>query len=624
MVLIQNAIVPILTGIIFCLCSLGIGAALVGSIFQRKRPGLVESFSIGTIFVALVTMLLGTAGLIGAVHRPFILLVFLVISLIGWIKFTPRVKLDIKALANITGVSLGLLIVVGVILRMINMPLYPPNSWDECSCHIPNVLHMIETGYDLYYPVVLYSNTPRNADMLFFWAAAWSPESSVHFTSFAAFIFILIATARIGSVVFSPKVGLLGALLLGTFGHIQWHAVTAYHDIWVVLYITAAIMVLVENHKNHDPKNLVIAGIILGGAAGTKYTALPALLALPIAYFLLHKFDKTVTSPVQVKHFWFAALAALLVASPWYIRNMIWFVSPFFPVFSSVFPVENGLYGSYAAENQVDAREMLYPFTMQAAIESGRLARVILKQSITLGGIYIGIIFWRRSLFLRFAALFGVLVVSFWLIGMGGIFYSRYYLFLAPITAIVLAYLLSEVYTRLRGLNSNRSVTVALWVLLLLYVGLIGNMIDEGPAPLHPDAQDIWLSGKIKSYDLITTANEVISTDEIAVNIMAEDARLYADFTLLGGTDVGRASHPALAEHTDSARELAEFLFVTYNASWLIVNEKRLDSDEEHPLVRVELPLDDPEFSEFFVEEARMEDGVVYRIEVSLILNGES
>jgi hypothetical protein len=123
----------------------------------------------------------------------------------------------------------------------------------------------------------------------------------------------------------------------------------------------------------------------------------------------------------------------------------------------------------------------------------------------------------------------------------------------------------------------------------------------------------------VASYDLIEAANAAIPKTSVAAGIFCGDARLYADFPLVGGEDQGLANHRILADSSTSALQLSELLRERYNASFLVVNEERLRGDEgkKYPQIYALLESPSTEFGRVFREITRIGSGVIYYIENS-------
>jgi hypothetical protein len=432
--------------------------------------------------------------------------------------------------------------------------------------------------------------------------------------NYFAYIILLLATVRMGTLVFSRKVGWLAALMLGAVGYIQSLAVHSKTDIWIVIYLFLVLLNGAEGLKKGDGRRLLLVGVYLGAAAGIKYTALSAIMTLFVALLALRFWRMPTFKPVLARYYVWAAVIAVLLASPWYIRNIIWFHNPFFPFFSSIFPPGGGTYGYYGPESAIDPRAMLARWTFGFRASHGPLLVPFLKFWIVWGAIPVGLLFWRSSPFSRLAVVWAFLDMLYWVVGQGGILVERYSMQLAPLTTLVAAHLVAFIYSWLARKPGRHWLQGAMWVLLILSIGIFGVKVDWGPVGFTPEKQADLLSHYLRSYDLMVAANEVIPQDGVAIGIICEDGRLYARFTLRGANDAGWANHEVLNRHNRTAEEFARFITERYNAHWLVVNEALLNNPKITAMYRVKLPVEDPMFSQYFIEERRIPIGVIYRV----------
>jgi hypothetical protein len=218
---------------------------------------------------------------------------------------------------------------------------------------------------------------------------------------------------------------------------------------------------------------------------------------------------------------------------------------------------------------------------------------------------------------MRIAVTWTLLTWAYWMIIGGGIIYTSFYLYLAPVTALAVAHLAGKIYTFPPGDHRGRFARILLWILLIGWVGIITTRGDQVSPPLTSSAQKEFLSRNVKSYDLIEEANIAIPKTSVAAGLFCSDARLYADFPLVGGGDQGLANHRIIADSSTSALQLADLLRERYNSSFLVVNEERLKGDEGREYPQILRLLESPEFGLVFREITRIGTGAIYYIEPS-------
>jgi hypothetical protein len=104
-------------------------------------------------------------------------------------------------------------------------------------------------------------------------------------------------------------------------------AAWAYTDLALAFYSAAALYLLWRYRDSKEKRLLILNGILCGLAMGVKYTSfiLPIMVVGWLAWIYRRRLIEWFLPTVQF------SVAALLVASPWYIRNWIWMGNPFYP-----------------------------------------------------------------------------------------------------------------------------------------------------------------------------------------------------------------------------------------------------------------------------------------------------
>jgi 4-amino-4-deoxy-L-arabinose transferase-like glycosyltransferase len=180
--------------------------------------------------------------------------------------------------------------------------------------------------------------------------------------------------------IFSSTGALLGGFLFLSLPVIVKLSITVYVDLGLIFFSTAALLQLMRwAETGFRPKHIVIAGIFTGLCLGTKPNGLLSFLFLVSAVPFLYRLgaennfarcdDKR--RPISTISLflrtlgWCAAFAlmALIVYSPWMVRNYAWTGNPVYPMAQSLFSSNatlnrgeiavggDGIEGSEAAEN---------------------------------------------------------------------------------------------------------------------------------------------------------------------------------------------------------------------------------------------------------------------------------
>lgn len=243
---------------------------------------------------------------------------------------------------------LALLIVSTIILSWV-----PPVSRDALTHHLAVPKLYVEHGGIYEIPAIIFSYYPMNLDLLYVIPLYFGNDIV---PKFIHFMFALL-TAWLIYAYLVKRLGALwaffGAIFFLSLPIIVKLSITAYVDLGLVFFSTAALIGLIKWIENRfQVKFLILSAICCGLALGTKYNGLIALFILTV--FIPFVFisdakkkikvsdsgDKSPLIKIQLKAVGLGAIfifIALLVFSPWMIRNYIWRANPIYPLYDQIF-----------------------------------------------------------------------------------------------------------------------------------------------------------------------------------------------------------------------------------------------------------------------------------------------
>ena len=247
-----------------------------------------------------------------------------------------------------------------LIASILVMAAVPPVSRDALTHHLAVPKLWLESGSMSEIPAVVFSYYPMNLDLLYLIPLYLGNDiipKYIHFafallTAWLIFVFLKDRTAK-------THYGLLGALLFLSLPVILKLSITVYVDLGLIFFSTAALLHVLKWAANgNQTRHLLIAGLFCGLGLGTKYNGLISFFLLtcliPVLYLRTNlQPDDTVEGPANSNHrqkntagmnslraFQAAALfvsIALLVFSPWMIRNFRWTGNPIYPLYQNAF-----------------------------------------------------------------------------------------------------------------------------------------------------------------------------------------------------------------------------------------------------------------------------------------------
>ncbi|MGD8332873.1 MAG: phospholipid carrier-dependent glycosyltransferase, partial [Desulfobacterales bacterium] len=252
----------------------------------------------------------------------------------------------------------GLLVLL--IASIVVLAAVPPVSRDALTHHLAVPKLYLQYGGLVEIPEIQFSYFPMNLDLLYLLPLYFGNDilpKYIHFifglmTAWLIYTYLRDRTGQNGY-------GLMGALLFLSLPVIIKLSITVYVDLGLVFFSTAALLSLLKwAASGFKLRYLLIGAIACGLALGTKYNGLVTFFLLvcftPIIYLRGRSYHlaNSGSQParderqrgsalmISVRAIGMTALfagVALLVFSPWMLRNYHWTGNPIYPLYKGVF-----------------------------------------------------------------------------------------------------------------------------------------------------------------------------------------------------------------------------------------------------------------------------------------------
>ena len=250
---------------------------------------------------------------------------------------SPKTKTFLKT------VLLGLLFVL--IVSVLILSWVPPVSRDALIHHLALPKLYLKHGGIFEIPFMDFSYYPMNLDLLYLIPLYFGNDiipKFIHF-SFALLVAWLVyfyLRRRINQVY-----AMIGAVFFLSIPIIVKLSITVYVDLGLIFFSTASLLLMFKwIESRFSLKYLIFSAVFCGLALGTKYNGLIVLflLTLFVAYVRSrHTGDKETGFVKVLGSGIFFGLVALLIFSPWMIRNYHWTGNPVFPLYDNWFNPQN-------------------------------------------------------------------------------------------------------------------------------------------------------------------------------------------------------------------------------------------------------------------------------------------
>jgi hypothetical protein len=328
--------------VVWLVACYGIGR-LVLRAFVRDHSifEVVSSVALGMGIISVLMLLLGLAG---AINRPVAIAILLVgVALAIW-NLKNRENASPPKLAGASWLLLVLAPFLGVAMTGALVPpglLWgdEPNGYDVVEYHleVPREWYEAKRITPLQHNV--FSYFPFNVEMQYLLAMEieGGPWNGMYLAQLMHVAMIALGVGAVYGVVKEvsgdPMIACAGAIIAGTTPWMSWLAPVAYNEGALVLFgALAAGWMLKAMRDSAGSQAALIAGVFAGLACGVKLTAIPVVaIALPVALLAAKWSGQNLRRGIV-----FSAIA-IMVCSPWLIRNVAWAHNPVFPEGMSLF-----------------------------------------------------------------------------------------------------------------------------------------------------------------------------------------------------------------------------------------------------------------------------------------------
>ena len=334
---IGNAILDVLLSLCIVLLGTALGRRLthlLGISFTSPGEELILVAGVGLGALSFLTLALGLAGLLYrwvfyGVSAVLVLVLFPdIMASCRTIWACRRVRRPPRLLAFYLVITLSLAFLVA---------LTPPIDWDGLFYHLtgPKLYigqHRIVPGID-----IPHLNFPSLMEMLYLYGMLLKGDVAAKLVHFWYALLLTGLVYRLARRHLAPKVAWPSVAIFASMPMIPVLAGWAYNDIALAFYQLAAVYTLCNWFDDRRRQWLLLSAAMCGLAMGLKYTSFvcPLTLAALIVWRLAIR--ERARPGVVVKTLLAFGAVALLVASPWYVKNYFFTGNPFYPFAYSVF-----------------------------------------------------------------------------------------------------------------------------------------------------------------------------------------------------------------------------------------------------------------------------------------------
>ena len=298
--------------------------------FATQAENLTFSFFLGTGVVALVVLFIGLLGLLRGWAMIGLLILCLALSARDVPELIQNLKQAFRTAFATSQSRIVSYVFIAFIALLILRALTPPHTADELIYHLPVPQQFVEAGR--VFPS--YDNSLGNVPFLIhmIYIVCLMAGSDIAAKLFSLFIAITTAISLYAfcNRYLSRRVGVISLFAFFAAGMIVEVAVSARIDVSLAGMLFACTFAMINYLTTRVRAWLWLSAVLGGFSMSIKHTAALWIFFVGVLYLIETIRSRESAVKILIRGVLYT-LIALAVASPWYIKNAVWFHNPIYP-----------------------------------------------------------------------------------------------------------------------------------------------------------------------------------------------------------------------------------------------------------------------------------------------------
>lgn len=356
----------------------------------------------------------------------------------------------------------------------------------------------------------------------------------------------------------------------------------AYVDLANTFFWLLTAIAFIHWSEERNRQWLLLLGFSMGAAYGCKYTSLLLFLVIPLGILFELRRRKNISGKEALVSLAIPMLTGILLAAPWWLRNVMLTGNPFFPFLWNLFPTQStqwdanraGLY-SMMLEGFGGSHKTLVDY-LSAPI------KVFINAKINNPDLYDGqlgffyllglpVIFYVRKLPRQIFYLLGLVVfyMAYWAVSSQQ---ARFLLVILPGLSLFAGYMLQLLLEQTREGSVSASVSGKSKLTYTIYMGMIllavGFNLTNTLKIFHQEGyldyvlgkvtKEQYLGQKLDYYGMYSFINERLPKDAHLFMVMTGNQGYYLERQYFSDAVFEAATMKKLLAETDTAAEVAQ------------------------------------------------------------------
>ena len=297
-----------------------------------ERVALAGGLGLGALSYGFLAL-----GLVGLLRPVFIWMMLGLAAILAWPqarRWPARWRENWPALRALGFFErLGITLIIAMLAMVLVRGLAPVTDYDGLAYHLVVPRDYVRAGRIFPYPGEAHFNFPLAVDLLYIPAVSLGLESAAKLIHLGFGVLLGLGVYTLAERLLKSRRGAWLALLafattpvIGTVGGY------AHTDLGWALFEFLVAYTLLCWIAEEERGWLALAGIFAGLGLGSKYLGLPVLGVLGLVLLIQRGLAARRPWRQVIGEGLLFGLAALAVASPWYLKNWLWLGNPFYPL----------------------------------------------------------------------------------------------------------------------------------------------------------------------------------------------------------------------------------------------------------------------------------------------------
>lgn len=307
--------------------------------------------------LGLICHLMFFIGMAGGLYRNVIIIVILFLTVFLFNEIKGIVKDVIQLTKNISFSNLKKPFVIYLIMLLLFLlgtlnfisSSAPPTAADTLAYHLAAPKIFIQNHRIEFIPYYQFG-FPLTYEMVYLLGMMFSDGAITGQINFVVSIVLLCSLIVFSAKYFNLLLSCLIGLIFYAVPLVTMEASIAKNDLAVMLFSVLCYSTLIKyREENYQLKWLVLSGIFCGFALATKLNGITVFFIMLLIYLFLRIYDVKIRKNI-IRDLLIFSVLSILVASPWYIKNLFYTGNPVWPAFDAVF---HGKYMNYELQAKI-------------------------------------------------------------------------------------------------------------------------------------------------------------------------------------------------------------------------------------------------------------------------------